>query len=153
MPKERPTALTKAMNLLAVRSLSEQELLTKLLRAGYPPEESECAVAECAKRHYINDEQLTVDCVDLLHQRNLGARQIRMKLLRRGLDADKIAEELADSPEDELQAARRAMAGKLRLLAKETDPRKKRDKLFRFLAGRGFSPSLIFKVIGEEPQD
>ena len=152
MPKERPTALNKAMNLLAVRSLSEAELLTKLLRAGYSPEESENAVAECVKRHYVDDEQLTVDCVDLLHQRNLGTRQIRLKLLRRGLDAEKISGELADSPEAELDAARRAMAGKLRLLTKETDLRKKREKLFRFMAGRGFSPSLIFKVLGEDPE-
>ncbi|MBE6357144.1 MAG: regulatory protein RecX [Lentisphaerae bacterium] len=152
MPKERPSALTKAMNLLAVRSLSEAELLDKLLRAGYSKEESENAAVECIKRHYVDDEQLTIDCVDILHQRNLGAGQIRLKLSRRGFDAEKISEQLAESPEEELEAAKRAMAGKLRLLTRENDPRKKREKLFRFMAGRGFAPSLIFKLIGEEEE-
>ena len=153
MPKEPPSAMTKAMDLLAARPLSELELLTKLRRAGYPDEECDRVIAECVKRQYLNDEQLTADCVDILHQRNLGARQIRMKLARRGLDTETVNGLLAESPEDELDAARRALEGKLRLLTKESDPRKKREKLFRFMAGRGFSPGVIFKVMDEKREE
>ena len=153
MPKERPSALVKAMNFLAARPLSELELLAKLRRAGYPDDECDAAIAECVDRHYLDDEQLAADCVDILHQRNLGARRIRQKLSRRGLDREKVSELLEDSPEDELEAARRAMESKLRTLTRETDPRKKREKLFRFMAGRGFSPALIFKVMGEDQED
>lgn len=149
MPKERPSALVKAMNYLAARSLSEKELLMKLRKAGYPDMECDSAIAECVKRRYLNDEQLTADCVDILHQRNLGARQIRQKLLRRGLDGEEISELLESRPEDEEDAARRAMEGKLRLLSRETEPRKKREKLFRFMISRGFSPSLVFKLADE----
>ena len=149
MPRERLTAIAKAMNFLAVRSLSEQELFAKLRRAGYPDDECDSAVAECVKRHYLDDDQLTADCVDILHQRNLGARQIKQKLLRRGLDGEYISELLNDSEDDEFEAARRAMEGKLRLLSRETDRRKKREKLFRFMASRGFSPAVIFKLADE----
>ncbi len=149
MPKERPSALVKAMNYLAARSLSEKELLMKLRKAGYSDMECDSAIAECVKRRYLNDEQLTADCVDILHQRNLGARQIRQKLLRRGLDGEEISELLESRPEDEEDAARRAMEGKLRLLSRETEPRKKREKLFRFMISRGFSPSLVFKLADE----
>ena len=149
MPRERPSALVKAMNFLAARGLSEAELLAKLRRAGYSDEEADSAIAECVRRNYLNDEQLTADCVDLLHQRNLGARQIRQKLLRRGLDGEEISTFLNDSQEDETEAARRAMEGKLRLLSRESDPRKKREKLFRFMAARGFAPQLIFKMMDE----
>ena len=51
--------------------------------------------------------------------------------------------------DDEFEAARRAMEGKLRLLSRETDRRKKREKLFRFMASRGFSPAVIFKLADE----
>ena len=153
MPRERPTALNKAMDYLAARPLSEMELLAKLRRAGYSDAECDSAIAECQRCHYLNDEQLTSDCVEYLHQRNLGARQIRQKLLRRGLDGERISELLADSPEDELDAARRAMEGKLRSLTRETDPRKKRETLFSFMANRGFAPSLIFKVMNEITDD
>jgi regulatory protein len=149
MPKERPSALVKAMNYLAARSLSEKELLMKLRKAGYSDMECDSAIAECVKRRYLNDEQLTADCVDILHQRNLGARQIRQKLLRRGLDGEEISELLESRPEDEEDAARRAMEGKLRLLSRETEPRKKREKLFRFMISRGFAPSLVFKLADE----
>ena len=153
MPKEIPSAMVKAMDILARRSLSEMELLAKLRRAGYPDHECDEAIAECLKRHYLDDEQLTSDCVDILHQRNLGARQIRMKLARRGLDPEKINELLNESPDAEIESARRAMETKLRTLARECDPRKKREKLFRFMAGRGFAPNLIFKLMNESNQD
>ena len=153
MPKEIPSAMVKAMDILARRSLSEMELLAKLHRAGYPDHECDEAIAECLKRHYLDDEQLTSDCVDILHQRNLGARQIRMKLARRGLDPEKINELLNESPDEEIESARRAMETKLRMLTKESDPRKKREKLFRFMAGRGFAPNQIFKLMNESNQD
>ena len=148
-PASPPSAMTKAMKLLAIRSLSEQELLEKLRHAGFPDHECDAAIAECVKRHYLNDEQLTADCVSLLHQRNLGARMIKQKLLRRGLDSDRISELLSESPEEEVEAARRAMEGKLHSLTRETDPRKKKEKLFRFMAGRGFSSGIIFKLLNE----
>ena len=152
MRGERPSALVKAMNILAARSLSEKELLMKLRKAGYSDAECDSAIAECVKRGYVNDEQLTADCVDILHRRNLGSRQIRNKLLRRGLDGEEISELLTGKVEDEEDAARRAMEGKLISLSRESDPRKKREKLFRFMISRGFSPSLVFKL-ADEMQD
>lgn len=143
------SALAKAMSYLAARPLSELELLAKLRRAGFPDHECDAAIAECVKHNYLNDEQLTVDCVETLHQRNIGARQIKSKLLRRGLDEEKIADLLDNSEEEETDAARRAMETKLRLLSRESDPRKKREKLFRFMISRGFAPALIFRVMRE----
>lgn len=147
MPAAPVSALAKAMAFLAARPLSELELLAKLRKAGYPDNEADAAIEECRKRHYLNDEMLTADCVDALRNRNLGARQIRFKLARRGLDAEKVSELLEADPDAEKQAAERAMESKLRLLRNESDPRKKREKLFRFLVGRGFSPDLIFKLL------
>ena len=147
MPAAPISALAKAMAFLAARPLSELELLAKLRKAGYPDNEADAAIEECRKRHYLDDEMLTADCVDALRNRNLGARQIRFKLARRGLDAEKVSELLEADPDAEKQAAERAMESKLRLLRNESDPRKKREKLFRFLVGRGFSPDLIFKLL------
>ena len=92
MPAAPVSALAKAMAFLAARPLSELELLAKLRKAGYPDNEADAAIEECRKRHYLDDEMLTADCVDALRNRNLGARQIRFKLARRGLDAEKVSE-------------------------------------------------------------
>ena len=147
MPKTPPDAFEKALRFLALRPLSEKELLTKLLRAGFPEDECSRSVAECRKRHYLDDELLALDSVSSLRQRNLGTRQIKFRLARRGLDAETVSGLLADEPQEELAAAIRAMQGKSRLLRNETDPRKKREKLFRFLIGRGFSPEIISQAL------
>ena len=150
MPKERPSALNKAMDYLACRPLSQMELLTKLRKAGYPDPECDAAVGECVRRHYLDDDRLADDAVASLRTRNLGGRQIRQRLMRRGLDGERISELLEAAPEAEEEAARRALEGKLRLLSRENDPRKKREKLFRFMTSRGFAPGMIFKLLGEE---
>lgn len=144
------SAMEKAMRLLSHRALSAAELQTKLLRAGYTPEESADAVEQCKHRRYLDDTQLAADYVELLRSRNAAKRLICRKLQQRGLAAE-IAEGVPeDDPEEaEISAGRRALAQKWRLLSRESDPRKKREKAFRFMAGRGFAPSLIFQLLNE----
>jgi len=148
MPKEPPSALEKAMRLLTCRALSEAELLRKLRDAGYGEEESLSALAECRKHRFVDDAQLTADSVELLRARNAGSRVIRRKLIQRGLGeqiADGLPEEDGERAEEE--AAWRALDFKWRMLSRETDAKKKREKAFRFLVGRGFAPSLIFRLL------
>ena len=85
MPKAPVSALAKAMDLLAARPLSERELLDRLRRAGYSDTEADDAIDECRKRRYLDDELLTRDAVECLRQRNLGSRQIQLRLRRRGV--------------------------------------------------------------------
>ena len=154
MPEDKPfSAMDKAMRLLSHRALSAAELAKKLLQAQFPQDEVELAVNECKRRRFIDDELLAADYVELLRQRNTGSRMIRQKLIRRGLKeqlAEGIPEE--DSNDAELNAARRALDYKWRLLNRESDARKKREKAFRFMAGRGFAPGIIFKVLDEISQ-
>lgn len=150
MPSAPVSALEKAMRLLSLRALSAAELQTKLLRAGYSAEESAAAVEQCKLRRYLDDTQLAADCVELLRSRNTAKRLICRKLQQRGLAAE-IADGLPeeDPDEAEISAGRRALAQKWRLLSRESDPRKKREKAFRFMAGRGFAPALIFQLLNE----
>ena len=104
----------------------------------------------CPRNRYLDDELLTRDAVECLRQRNLGSRQIQLRLRRRGLDPEEIHSQLAQDPEAEREAALRARDAKIRLLSRETDPRKKREKLFRFLVGRGFPTELIFEVLEKD---
>lgn len=131
--------MEKAMRLLSRRALSERELLNKLCAAGYPFREARDAVAECRKRGYVNDEAFAADYTELLAGRCLGGRRIRLALRKRGIPAELQEEPLEAAAETEAERASEALAYKLRLLARETDPRRKREKAFRFLIGRGFS--------------
>lgn len=139
MEKPKKSAMEKAMRLLSRRALSERELLNKLCAAGYPFREARDAVAECRKRGYVNDEAFAADYTELLAGRCLGGRRIKLALRKRGIPAELQEEPLEAAAETEAERASEALVYKLRLLARETDPRRKREKAFRFLVGRGFS--------------
>ena len=146
------SALEKAMKLLNSRAYSETELTAKLLQAGFPEPEVESAVNECKRRRFIDDALLAEDYTALLRMRNTGSRVIRQKLIRRGLAAEIAGHTLPeeDSAGAEREAAYRALDYKWRLLSRESDLRKKREKAFRYLAGRGFAPGLIFELLNEK---
>lgn len=146
------SALEKAMKILDRRACSAAELRSKLFQAGFPEEEVSCAVEECKRRRFIDDTLLAEDYTALLRMRNTGSRVIRQKLARRGLAAEIVDSALPeeDSSTAEREAALRALDYKWRLLSRETDLRKKREKTFRYLAGRGFPSGLIFNLLNEK---
>ena len=144
------SALEKALKILATAPVTEMELRRKLGRAGYPEILVDQAVEECRRHNYINDELLANDCAEYLVQRGTGSRMIRVKLRRRGLSRE-IVDEAAGNidPETELEAARYALECKLRMLSRERDCRKKREKAFRFLVSRGYGSNIISTLFSE----
>lgn len=145
-------ALEKAMDFLAIRPLTERELRSKLQLSGrYSLEDIDEAVSLCRTRGYLNDELLAADAAQFLNSGGRGRGMIRKKLRARGVPEPALEQALeAVSPEAELEAARNAAEGKLRLLIREKDAGKKREKLFRFLISRGFSPDLSGRIIREK---
>lgn len=131
------------MRILSLRGCSEAELLTKLLRAGYPRAEATAAVQECVKHHFLDDELLAEDCTSLWQSRGHGVRSICYKLRKRGVPAEIAESALADAGESESEIAIQAIESRLPSLLRENDGRKRRAKALRFLAGRGFSSPAI----------
>ena len=153
------SALKKAMDLLAIRPLTESELRTRL-GAGekFPPAEVEQAVLCCRTRGYLDDGLLAADTARYLNAGGRGQGLIRKKLRARGVSEEHLNAALNGlSAEDEANAARSAGMAKLRLLSREKDARKKKEKLFRFLLSRGFSPETALaaaaELLKETPED
>ena len=145
------SVLEKAMDHLALRPLSTNELRTKLSSSGkYTPDEVDEAIDICRTKGYLNDSLLAADAAQFLNACGKGRNLIRKKLRTRGISEEELSEALEKlTPENESAAARSAAAGKLRLLVREKDKRKKREKLFRFLISRGFSPDLVHSTVSE----
>lgn len=142
--------MDKAVKILSVAPVSEAELRRKLFRAGYPEILVEQAVSECLRRGYINDELLASDSAEYLTMRGTGRRMVKMKLIRRGIDRELVESAVADTdPELELDAAKYALDCKLRLLSREKDWRKRKEKAFRFLVSRGYTSDVITKLFSE----
>jgi len=151
--KKELTPLEQAMRLLSVRPHAEKELLFKLIRRQVPAAAAASAIAECKRLGYLNDAQLAEDAASLLSSRGYGPRRMQQQLRQKGVNSELIQSALANEELDHLTSAREAASYKLRLLSRETDIRKKRDKLYRFLLGRGFSFEVIKTVVGELGSD
>lgn len=149
MDRPRCPALEKALRLLDVSARSGRELTRKLVDSGYSPAEAGAAVEECRRRGYVNDELLAADSVACGLDRGAGCRRIRQKLLRRGLAPEIVEQAIEENRGREPESARQALAAKWRSLARETDPRRKKARAFRFLTGRGFPPGLAAELIEE----
>ena len=139
------------MDYLAIRPLTENELAAKLASVKqYDAAEISAAVDLCRSRGFLNDALLASDAVQFLNANGKGQRVIRKKLQSRGLAAELVEQALESlPPEAELEAARSAAESKLRLLVREKDVRKKREKLFRFLMSRGFSCETAGSLVRE----
>ncbi len=151
--KKELSPLEQAVRFLSVRPHAEKELLFKLIRRQVHPAAAAAAVAECKRLGYLNDEQLAEDTASLMSDRGYGPRRIKLGLRQKGIGGELISAALDNEELDHLSSAREAATYKLRLLSRETDSRKKRDKLYRFLLGRGFSFEDIKTVVGELGKD
>ena len=140
--KALPNALDYAMKLLGVRPYSEYELCQKLQKKGYSIKEINSTLVDCMRYGFINDELYAKD-----YANNLSAKGYGKFVIVRKLREKHIAEPLIDSALSQiatpLEDAKRSFDFKIRMLKTEKDPKKHREKLYRFMLTRGFSSDVI----------
>ena len=134
--KPKPTALEKAVELLARQEQSSARLREKLRQRDYEAEEIDAAIARLEERHYLNDEESCARQYQKLYEESgMSVRQIEQKLLTRGFPSSLVR---ASAPKDEggeereLNAALRSLRSRFRAAAL-------RAKMKQFLYRRGFS--------------
>lgn len=134
--KPKPTALEKAVELLARQEQSSTRLREKLRQRDYEAEEIDAAIARLEDRHYLNDEESCARQYQKLYEESgMSVRQIEQKLLTRGFPSSLVR---ASAPKDEgreereLNAALRSLRSRFRAAAF-------RAKMKQFLYRRGFS--------------
>lgn len=144
----KPEAKGYALKLLSYRSRSKRELLQRLKEKGFDSEEIERAIACLEDAGFIKDEELAHGLFqNALERKYLGRKGIKMLLLRRGIRKELINETLSNLTEEmEQESAKRLVEKKLRTL-KACPEEIIRQKLWRMLERRGFSPDVINYVI------
>ena len=149
MPKNSVpcSAFEYAMKILSKRSYAESEVRTKLKKKNYPAEEIESAIADCKRYSFINDEIYAADYAAILNGRGCGNMLIRRKLAMLRIDENFIDNAVAAVSENELNAAKRSFDFKMRMLERERDPFKKKQKLYAFMVSRGYSFDIIRSLL------
>lgn len=143
-----PNAFECAMKLLGVRPYSEFELCQKLQKKGYDIKEINSALVDCSRYGFINDELFARDYAESLSAKGYGKFVIIRKLREKHI-AEELIETALSALADPMSDARRSFDFKLRMLKTEKDPKKHREKLYRFMLSRGFASDIIRQLYEE----
>lgn len=137
----------RALRLLDRRAHSSGELTRKLQQRGFPRPLIAQVIVRLEELHLIDDAAFARAFAAEKRQssRPAGRMKIVRELKRRGIGEEIVAEMLheedgaADAVASELARAVRAVTQRRRGTRAATDSRLEQARLFRFLAGRGFT--------------
>ena len=133
----------RAMHLLEKMDYTEYQILQKLKKSGYPQEIVEEILLFLKERHYLDDDRYIEHYLECYGQR-LSRRQLQQKLRQKGLDTEKIEFALENMEGADESCLIRELMQKRHYNATEADE-KARQKMMRYLLGRGFSYEEIRK--------
>ncbi|WP_297637709.1 recombination regulator RecX [uncultured Clostridium sp.] len=138
----------KAIKIIERSYKTEKEMRTRLKEKEFDEEQIDYAIDFLLEYNFINDEKYTKMYVKdkLLSQ---GKNKIKYALLRKGVNANIIEEALAECDNDEEFERGLVLCEKKYnlLVGKEKDKYKLKDKLFRYLVGRGYDFSITKEII------
>lgn len=145
--KPKPTALAKAVDLLALQDHSEAKLREKLRARGYDRGEVDAALDTLKARRYIDDGRVAArQFARMYGEKSLSVRQIVQKLRQRGFGDDSITGSIPeDSDERDRGVAIRLLAAKFRAAAADAD----RDRMRQYLYRRGFPYAVCNRAVKE----
>ncbi|HET6402462.1 MAG TPA: RecX family transcriptional regulator [Candidatus Kapabacteria bacterium] len=139
-----------ALHYLNYRARSEKEIRERLEKEDIP-EAIVLRVLEFLKENrLVDDEAWSQSFVnDKLSRKPVSSKQLEFGLKQKGVSKEVIEETIANlnaNESDEERALQAAEKRWPRIVKSENDPRKQKQKLYTFLAGRGFSFGTIDEV-------
>ena len=144
-------ARSKALEYISYKPRSEQEVRDRLRKKEFHEAAIEAAITRLRELGYLNDASYAEAFVrDRLVMRRYGMRRIRQELKQRGVD-EKLIRDAVEPIEDDqvLEAAQTAAAGRWKSLMRKSrlTNHQRRQKLYSFLARRGFGSDVVRKAI------
>lgn len=136
-------ARKRLLYLLQRADQTEKQLRDRLARDGYPEDVADDAIAYVESYHYIDDFRYACTYLNY-HQTQKSSFMLKKSLMDKGISREIIEDAFEQEYHaDEFQIALR-FAGK-KHYDFEKDP-KARQKLWQYLAGKGFGPDVISSV-------
>jgi len=145
-------AKQQALNYLAHKPRTEAEVRRRLGDQDTPASVVEDVVARLYTLNYLDDESYARDYVrNRFASKKYGPIRLRRELVDRGVDRS-VAETTVDdhfADHNPVAAARTHAEKRWGRLADEPDPRRRKQKLYRYLRRRGFTTDTIYTVLDE----
>ena len=142
------SARERAVRYLTFKDRSENEILRKLIDAGFDKTVAQNAVNELRTIGYLDDTRYAMKYLsERIRTKALSKKSLGFELKNKGIDKDIIEKALSEFEKDDYEVAfreRKRNFGHYDLNDKKTEQR-----AYRFLLHRGFSYEIVNKVIKE----
>jgi regulatory protein len=143
MVRDAMTIRQRALNYLARREYTRDELYRKLLPYTEESDSLEDLLADFKARGWLSEQRFVEQVVHARSGR-YGSRYIAHELREKGVAEELIAQALPQLKENDLETARTVWAKKF---GKPPEDAKDRAKQMRFLQSRGFGLDVIGKLM------
>ncbi len=140
--------------LLARRRYTVSEFRSKIEKKFPDQPEATTEITELfLKKNYLDDTEYTKLYIrEQLNRKPQGLRLIKQKLRHKGINETTLSSAFNEQLIDEDELIQQAIAKKSGTL-KASSPIQKKQKLFRFLASRGFNTDAIMKAVSRTAQE
>lgn len=148
--KDEPKlAVQQALNILSYSMKTESELVRKLTEKGFSEKAVNYAVEKLKGYKYLDDSvYVSMYITTRAIPNNWGDQKIISNLLQKGVDINLIKEKINELYSyDEKKDSIKKVAEKYYQKLKDDDEKKKKQKLYRYLASKGYSYDLISSTI------
>ncbi|HCE46975.1 MAG TPA: hypothetical protein DET40_25795 [Lentisphaeria bacterium] len=137
--------------LLSRRPHSVHELTAKLRQREFPREVIDETISKLKSCGFLDDARFAGAYFEELKAKGFGVRRIRLAMKKRGIGDELLSELLSErvSEDEELEGAVALLLKRKLHFARESDRLKRRMKMFRYLASRGFQSSVISRAVGK----
>ena len=138
-----------AVDLLSRRAWTQVELTRRLTRRGAPPDVAAAVVADLVGRGYVDDAAFARHFVETRAARGYGAARLAADLRARGVPAALVTAALDELDHDAQLDRARALAARRLVTLRRVAPERAAGRLRDHLLRRGFSPSVVVRVVRE----
>ena len=137
-------ACSRAVDILSARDRTCAQMISQLTKEEFPREAVEAAMRYLSEHHYVDDLRYACTFIALRRDRE-NRRRLTQQLIQRGVSPEVIEQAFDEEEEPDETALIMQLLRK-----KHYDPdadEEGRQKMIRFLAGKGFSYSQIKKAL------
>ncbi len=146
------TALALAISYVVARQRTAHEVRQKLVRSGVSDTLTTAVLAQLHERGLLDDAAYSkAYLASRLAHRGYGPQRLSRELSQRGVGRALIEDAVQHTldAEDVLAAARAQAVKRWARLARDTEPAKRRQKLYDFLRRRGFASAIVQQLVTE----
>jgi regulatory protein len=145
-------AKESSLRLISRRMRSEKELVDKLKSKKYDDGIIQRVMESLNKLNLINDQDLTKKFIsDTIHlKRPLGKMALKFKLQKLGIDKETAVKGINENLDEETEVKLAYDAAEKKLKSLKRYPKEKqKQRIYSFLAQRGFNYSIVKKVMNK----